>query len=560
MRFEVRAPDPQAARELGRAAGVAASVAQVLLHRGFTDEASARAFLSPKLSELTPPDAMADRFVAADRLARAVRSHARIVLFGDYAVDGTTSAAILAGILEELGGDVTVLVANRFDGGYGLSDAALDRVLATGATLLVTCDCGSSDHERLARARAAGLDVIVVDHHLVPAEPLPAIAFLNPHRPDCGFAYKGLASAGLALSVGAAVRTELGAKLDLRRYLDLVALGTIADLAPLDGDNRRLVRAGLAGLASPNARPGVVVLRELAKIKGGDTLSAVDVAFRMTPRLNAAGRLGDPSITLALLRARTAEEARAIGAAIERLNEERKRVEREVTAHAIAQAREVYGDAPAHGVIVAGREWNRGVVGITAARLVERFGVAAVVVAIDGAGIGHGSCRAPEGSRLYDAVLHCKGELESFGGHQAAAGLVVREARIDALRAAFADATHASAGGASVLAQAKVADVALDGVTFEVPPARDLAALEPLGEANPEPLWLVAGARVLQSGVVGEGHLKLVLRVGRQTVNAFGFQLGPRAPGLDTTVDVLGQLRADAWRGGEAVELRVVAL
>lgn len=557
-RFELRPQDPQAARELGRAAGVDASIAQVLLHRGIADVGAATAFLSPKLSDLTAPDAMADRKVAAERLARAVRAHERVVLFGDYDVDGTTSTAILAGILEELGGDVTALVANRFEGGYGLSEAALDRVLGTGATLLVTCDCGSSDHERVARARARGLDVIVVDHHLVPAEPLPVLAFLNPHRPECGFSYKGLSSAGLALSLGAAVRAELGAKLDVRRYLDLVALGTIADMVPLDGDNRRLVRAGLALLAAPVARPGIVVLRELGKLKPGDALSAVDVAFRMTPRLNAAGRLGDPSVTLALLRARTAAEARGLGAAIERLNDERKRIERDVTASAMEQAREVYGEAPEHGIVVAARGWHRGVVGITAAKLVERFGVPTVVVALDDGGMGHASCRAPEGSRLYDAVASCASELESFGGHQAAAGLVVREARVEALRAAFSDTTRGKGGGTGP--RARVADVVLDGTTFGLPPARDLALLEPVGEGNAEPLWLVTGARVAQSGVVGEGHLKMQLRVGRQTLSAFGWLLGARAPGLDTTVDVLGQLRPDTWRGGQAVELRVVAL
>ena len=256
--------DPLRAGELGRAWGVSPVIAQLLLDRGVggVGQRDAERFLFPKLAHLTVPDAMADRALAAQRIAHAIRRRERIVVFGDYDVDGTTSATILSDIIERLGGDVVALVGNRFSGGYGLSDAALARVLAERPRLLVTCDCGSSDHARVERARGAGVDVIVVDHHLVPAQPLPALAFLNPHRPECAFPYKGLCSAGLALSLGAALRAELKAGLDLRQWLDLVALGTIADVAPLDGDNRALVRAGLATLAG-GPRPGIRALAEV---------------------------------------------------------------------------------------------------------------------------------------------------------------------------------------------------------------------------------------------------------------------------------------------------------
>ncbi len=190
-------------------------------------------WLSPRLADLSLPDAMADRGIAADRLARAVRHHERVVVFGDYDVDGITAATVLTRALRSLGGDVTAMVASRFDGGYGLSDPAAAKVLEAMPTVVVTCDCGTSDHPRLAALRARGVDVIVVDHHKVPTEPLPALAFLNPQRPDCGFAYKHLASVGLALSIAGAVRTQLKMSLDLRAYLDLVALGTVADVAPL---------------------------------------------------------------------------------------------------------------------------------------------------------------------------------------------------------------------------------------------------------------------------------------------------------------------------------------
>ncbi len=537
------------------------ATAQVLLHRGMAQVAEAQAFLDPRLSGLTPPHAMADRDVAADRLAFALRRHERIAVFGDYDVDGTTSAAILADVLEALGADVVALVANRFAGGYGFGDEALTRCLETGARLVVTCDCGSSDHQRIARARDRGVDVIVVDHHLVPPEPLPALAFLNPHRPECGFPYKGLASAGLVLSVGAAVRAKTGARLDLRAWLDLVALGTIADVAPLDGDNRRLVRAGLRLLGAEQGRPGVVALREVASLRPGPAIGSSDVAFRLAPRLNAAGRLGDPALTLALLRARSMPEARGLAARIEQLNQERRAIERGVTEAAFAQVEAVYGAEPRGGVVVAGEGWHRGVVGITAARLVDRLGVPVVAVALEGE-MGHGSARGPDGCRLYDALTRCRGDLTAFGGHQAAAGLSVRASRIDALRASFSDATSAlgpaSAGdGAGDL---PLVDVVLDGRTFPLPTVADLVRLEPMGEANAAPLFAVSGARIDRAHEVGEGHLKLRLRVGAQVLGAFGRAMAPAKGTLGETLNALGHVRPDTFRGGDAVEMHLTQI
>jgi single-stranded-DNA-specific exonuclease len=371
----------------------------------------------------------------------------------------------LCGILEQLGGRVRALTANRFEGGYGFSQPALRRTLELRPGLIVTCDCGSSDHERIADARRAGVDVIVVDHHLVPAEPLPAFAFLNPHRPECGFPYKGLCSAGLALSLGAAVRAHIGTELDLRTWLDLVALGTIADVAPLDGDNRRLVRAGLLRLASPLARPGVVALREIAKIRPGTTLGAIDVAFRMTPRLNAPGRLGDQSLTLSLLRARSVGEARALAARIEQLNQERKEIEQRVTQEAAVQVVALYGDAPDCGVVLAAEGWHRGVVGLSAARLVERFAVPVVVIALQD-GRGHGSARAPDGFPLFDAVSRCGSELERYGGHHAASGLTLRAERLEAFRSAFAAESRQLASRVAAL-EPEAADLAITNDCLE---------------------------------------------------------------------------------------------
>ncbi len=552
-RFLLSPQDPARAAELGRACAISPAVAQVLLNRGIEREQPAKHFLAPKLAHLTQPNAMADRAIAAARLAEAIQRRERIVVFGDYDVDGTTSAAVLSGILNALGADVHTLLANRFGGGYGLSDAALTRCLAAEPSVLVTCDCGSSDHARIARARAAGVDVIVVDHHLVPERPLEALAFLNPHRPQCGFPYKGLCSAGLALSLGAALRQELNVDLDLRAWLDLVALGTIADVAPLDGDNRALVRAGLALLSSDAARPGVIALREAAKLRPGFQVSAVDVAFRMTPRLNAAGRLGDPELSLQLLRARSLDEARALAVQIERLNGERKELERAATEAAIAQL----GPSAERraGLVAAGAGWHRGVVGITAARLVDRYLRPALAIAIDGE-LAHGSGRAPDDFPLHAALSRTGHLLEAFGGHDAAVGLTVRAERIPALREAF-DHACAELAAAQSDADEIAVDARIDGATYLLPRASELGLLEPLGEANPEPVFEMQG-ELLRSDVVGNDHLKLSLRVGDRELSAFGYELGAQRQALGPAIRLYGPLRTDTYRGGDRVELRIL--
>jgi single-stranded-DNA-specific exonuclease len=245
---DLESPVPLSASELASATGLSPTIAAWLLARGIRDLAAAERFLEPRLAQLTSPDGMAGRAEAAARLGAAVRRGERVVAFGDYDCDGITATAIVTETLRRLDVEAIPLLASRFDGGYGVTPDAAGRIVAARPDVLVTCDCGSSDHAVLAELGRKGIDVIVIDHHLVPSEPLPVMAFLNPHRPDCRFPYDGLASCGLALSIAAALRAELDVSLDLRDLLDLVAIGTIADVAPLDGDNRVLVRA--AWLAS----------------------------------------------------------------------------------------------------------------------------------------------------------------------------------------------------------------------------------------------------------------------------------------------------------------------
>ncbi len=539
--------------DLARALGVTRTAAAVLVARGMLDADESSRFLDPRLAHLTPPDAMKDRSEAVARIARAVRARERICVFGDYDADGVTAAALITDVLRALGASVTPLLADRFDGGYGLSAPALARVLGTGASLLITCDCGSSDHERLEGVRAAGVDAVVIDHHRVPDAPLPALAFLNPHRPECGFVYKGLASVGLALSVGAGVRAELGVALDMRRWLDFVAIGTIGDVAPLDGDNRALVRAGLALLAR-GTRPGTRALMEIARCTVGAP-TGEDVSFRLAPRINAPGRIAKPDHSLALLLATSDVEARRIAAEVEDLCTRRKEVERAVTAEALAMLEDpALASLPA--IVLGKHGWHPGVVGIVAGRLASRFGKPTIVLALDGAR-GRGSVRGPAGFSVYDALARSRSVLASFGGHHAAAGVEIASDRLEALRERFAEAC--AEAGVPAVAGGSGADAVLHEGDSPARVVGDLERFEPCGQSNPAPRIAIERARLLGKRELRGGHLRLWVDVGGAPLSCFGGEMGPLATQLGSHVSLVGALRRDTWQGGGAAEMRLYA-
>jgi single-stranded-DNA-specific exonuclease len=538
---------------LARELGVTITVADALSRSGRAADDATRRWLDPRLAHLTAPDGMADRQAAADRIARAVRAGERICVFGDYDCDGITATAVLTSALRALGGDVTPRLATRRDGAYGLSHAALARVRETSSRLVVTCDCGSSDHERIAAARAAGIDVVVIDHHLVPREPLPALAFLNPHRPDCAFPYKWLASCGLALSMAAALRKELGKELDLRPLLDLVAIGTVADVAPLTEDNRVLVRAGLAIMAQ-GRRPGLRALAERGNF-AGVPLTAEDVSFRFAPRLNAPGRMADPDDALALLLEADPARAAAIAHRVEELQQQRRAIQAQMVDEALADVADGrFADAP--GIVVARQGWHPGVVGIVAGRLADQLGKPTIVVGLEGAR-GRGSVRGPRGFPLHDALTASRDALVGFGGHQAAAGVEVEASRIEALRAAWCDACGrlGAAGFGGDDPDRVLVRLAPEDDPFDV--ALDLVKLDPCGEGNPEPRIVVPAARVAEARDL-KGHLRVSLAFGGRGVDGIAFHRGSEAEGFrGREVAVVGSLRRDTYRGGRAVELLV---
>lgn len=553
-------PSGESAQQLSKRFGLSRTVAAWLAQVGLGEEQPTRAFLEPRLSGLTQPDKMADRDAAASRIARAIRSGESVVVFGDYDCDGITSTAILTEAIRQLGGRAQPLLASRFEGGYGVSAHAARKIAEMTPKLLVTCDCGSSDHDSLALLREQGIDTVVIDHHLVPDRPLPAVAFLNPHRPECGFPYKGMASCGLALSVIAAVRKQLGSKLDIRRWLDLVAIGTIADVAPLDGDNRTLVRAGLAAIAEAQ-RPGVRALLELLGVSQAGPVTSREVAFRIAPQLNAPGRMGDPSLALRLLLAADAGEAELLAAELSQLTSRRREQQQTMIdeAKALVDA-EGYADHPA--IVLGKRGWNHGIVGIVAGRLADDYGRPVAVVGFEdsesgGEATGRGSIRGPEGSRLFDALSECAGHLVRFGGHQAAAGFELGWSALVPFRQAFC-AAIAEHGAEPATAKSPPSIPWFEGDS----PAKlldDLDRLEPCCADNPRPL-LELQAEVLSAREVGSGHLKLRLGFGEWQLDAFGPNLAEQGLGLRGRARLLGDLRRNTFRGVTQPELFIERL
>lgn len=563
--WKVREVDPAAVGRLAGSLGLRQVTARCLAARGIVDAGEARTYLQPRLGQLRQPGGLAGLDAAVARLSRAVTSGERVGIFGDYDVDGVTTAALLASFLGRLGASCLPRVARR-DAGYGFGCADADAFASAGCTLIITGDCGTSDIDAIERAKQRGADVIVVDHHTVPpadpAVPHPALALVNPFRADSTFPFRALASVGLAFYVMAALRTALRdqgwfgrrAEPDLRELLDLVALGTVADLVPLRGENRILAATGLRHLAM-RRRPGLAALMDMAGVNGDQVVDERTIGWRLGPRLNAPGRMGDAGPSLSLLLAEDAAEAARWAERLEQANQERRQAQDRVMEEALA----MLGDAdPGPAVVVAGTGWPSGVTGIVASRLVEIYARPAFVIAVDEhTAAGRGSARTAGALDLYGTLARCAGRLVRFGGHAAAAGLTVHARDIGALREDLCQAVEAQAGAGAGTGDLVDAEVALGDVDEQL--CRELGTLAPFGKDNEQPLLMCRGMRVRASRRVGDGsHLKLEVEDGNGvTRSGIGFGLGARDPGRGATIDAAFAPTMNVWRGQTRVELEI---
>jgi single-stranded-DNA-specific exonuclease len=557
-RWKLEEPDAALVSVLERALGVRPLLAGLLVNRGWCDPDVATRVIEASLAKgLRSPMLFTEMGRAAARLVRAVREGERIAIYGDYDVDGISASTELLLFLRELGSEPLLHIPHRMKEGYGLHVSALRSLRERGARLVVTADCGAAAHAEIIEAARLGLDVIVCDHHQNPVTRPPALAVLNPVVADAGFPFAGLCAAGvvfyLLLGTRMMLRESGGSVPDLRRYLDLVALGTVADLVPLVEENRIFVKYGLREIAR-SPRPG---LRALLEVGAVSEATADAIGFRLGPRLNASGRLADATRAVELLASGEPETARRLAAELDRQNRERRDIEDATAEEAEQLIARLPHASQRKSFVLASEGWHPGVVGIVASRLVERYFRPVVLLAIDGE-LARGSARGIPSIHLFEALRGSADLLERYGGHRMAAGLTIRTERIAALAERFEAAVAAVTTDASFVPELRI-DARLEPDSISPETLEDIEKLEPFGQGNPRPLFLAERLEVLSSRVVAEHHLKLGVRRrgGRKIFDAIAFRRADARPEPGAIIDLVFTPELSHWEGFERLQLMV---
>lgn len=555
--WQVLTPNPAAAAALVEQLGLPPLLARILAARGILDHAAADRFLNPSLDDLHDPLLMRDMPQAVAVLRRALDAKRRIRICGDYDADGVTATALLVRALGALGAAVDYYIPHRVDEGYGLNIPAVESAARDGVKLLVTVDCGVSAVEPLRRARELGLEVIVTDHHDPPPELPPAVAILNPKRADCPYPFKDLAGAGVAYKFVSAISSQLGVRAGAERaFLDLVAIGTIADVVALTGENRLLAKHGLAAMDSTR-KQGISALIRAANVP--PPVNSYHVAFSIAPRLNAAGRLDHAQAAVTLLLTTEAREAQAIAQRVCALNAQRQQQELAILGAAEAM---IQADADLDRdrlILLASPEWHPGVIGIVASRLVERYHRPVVLAAVADS-MAKGSARSVPGFHICDALARCSALLADFGGHALAAGFSVSARNLETLRAQLLDQAAAALRSEDLVKRIQVDSWAeLPELTLEA--ITGISAMAPFGVGNPRPLIALREVEVEGLSTCGaEGrHLRLSLRQRDAAIGAIMFGGGHLAARLTpgTVVDACAAPEIDEWNNKRSVRLKV---
>ncbi len=561
-RWDVRATDAGTqASALARALGVTDIIANLLIARGVETEREARDVLNPSLAQLHDPFLMLGMREATARVLRAIEAGEKILIYGDYDVDGTTGTVVLRRALEVLGAQTGYHVPHRFTEGYGIRQDVLERKHAEGYTLVISVDCGIRAHAPLEWARDNGLDVIVTDHHLPDADEgaPPAFAVLNPNQRDCPYPDKNLAGVGVAFKLIHALFRERGKENLVRGFLKIVAIGTVADVAQLVGENRSIVALGLKDLRKAT-NPGLRALMEVAGCGDGTGMCASDLGFRLGPRINAAGRMDAARAVVELFESKDAESARVIAAQLDALNRERQATQALITARAIAELEFNDGwNAPI--AVIAGDGWHRGVVGLAASKIVERLNRPAVVISLDEQGIGHGSARSTDNFHLLDALTSCADLFISFGGHAHAAGLSIHRDHVSELRRRLGELAAGTLVAEDFLPLVKV-DMMLPSASLSLELFEELSALEPYGAGWPRPVFASSDLRVAgEPRVIKERHLKLrVAGADGRVHDAIwwgGVEACPATPPARARIELAYTIESNTWQGTTRLQLSV---
>ena len=551
----------------GQAAALAASmdldpvVARLLFLRGITTDDDARRFLNPRLDHLHDPFRLTDLPRAVDRLQRAIEEKERIAIHGDYDVDGVTSTVILRRLLDLLGANVIHFIPERLRDGYGLEPASIERLAAQQVAVVVSVDCGIRSQAAAARARELGIDLIVTDHHEPDAVLPPALAVINPKRPDCDYPEKNLAGVGVALKLVQALCLRTDRSHWLPAFVKLAAVGTVADVVPLRGENRVIAKLGLEGLSGKRHAVGLQTLLDSTGLLG-ETLTSFHVAFRLAPRINAAGRMSTPDLATRLLLLTgedRAAEAKSLAEELETVNLRRQEEEAEILAAARRRV-DSDPDVGAHAILVVwGAGWHRGVIGIVASKLVDLFHRPAIVLAVEG-DLAYGSGRSIPGFDLLGALEHCGELFTRFGGHRHAAGITMESDRLAELRRRITAFADDRLGPEQLMPRLRI-DCALPLAAITPEMVAGLRAMEPFGAGNPRPVFhsgplqLADSPRVLKSR-----HLAMRVRQEGRVFRAIAWRMADRADFVSRHRDALDlafNLTENNYRGERTIELSV---
>ena len=544
---------------LSKELGIPDLLSKILLKRGIDSFEKARQYFRPDLEALHDPFLMKDMEVAVDRLVRALENGEKIMIYGDYDVDGVSGASLLYLVLSQLvGPKVSYYIPDRITEGYGLSVKSIDEIAEQGVSLIVTIDCGVTAVEEIAHANALGIDVIVADHHQ-PGEQLPpAVAVLDPKRPDCPYPFKELAGVGVGFKFMQALYQRLGlSEAELDQFLDIVALGSCADIVPVIDENRILVRHGLDRI-NFNPRYGIKALLESSGIEKKEITVGL-IVFVLAPRINAVGRMGDAKRAVQLFTARSLQEARAIARELERENKIRRNVDETTFKEALEIVENHLNPQEDHAFVLYKKDWHPGVIGIVASRIVERYYRPTIMISVVD-GIGKGSARSIAGFNIYEAIRDCSHLLTAFGGHKYAAGLTIEEAKIPEFIQCFKAIARERITPQDLVPQMTI-DCEAEFQYFDERFLRLLKLMSPFGPMNMRPVFMSRNVRIAEEPtIVGSNHLKLVLEQGGQRFEAIGFNMAEFLPKIQKkggVVDCAYVLEENRWNGKKTIQLRL---
>ena len=561
MNWKIKPRCPLATK-LAKELSISPLFAQLLVNRGIDNKGSAKAFLSPRLSDMADPRLLSGMDEAVELICNAISDQEAITIYGDYDADGLTGAALLYHFFKQIKVPSRIYVPNRLTEGYGLNERAIEQIARRRGGVLITVDCGISNMKEVAVARKLGLKVVITDHHKIPPDSNFLCPTVNPHREDSLYPDQNLAGVGVAFLLAVAVRSRLREKgyfknvnePGLKDLLDLVAIGTIADQVALIGQNRVFVRQGLACLKHTKWNGLKALL--LASCVDPQDIDPKDIAFRIAPRLNAPGRISSPNICVRLLIDENTEIIEQLATEVNRANTVRQRLEQNVLGE-IYEAIETDNGQPSESILVFGREgWHEGVLGIVASRLVDSFCRPALVFTFDG-DIAKGSGRSIEQFDLYEAISQLESLFERFGGHSHAAGFALRRKNFLTLKRAISEIALEKLQDKDLRPVLEIdAEIGFSEISWNL--IKGTEALAPFGSGNPEPLFCTRSAEVVEARIVGNKHLKMHLRRDGKVYDAIGFGMGTRKPKVGDCIDIVYTPQLNHWQGHESIQLRLV--